>query len=113
MQYTTNLALRAAADGIRVNAVAPATIETPLFDPYAAAGVNVKSLLDVQAKLHAVGRIGQPEEVAELICFLSSNAAAGFMTGDIILIDGGASLVTKLGSLGMDRKRAAAAKSKL
>jgi len=103
-QYTKVLAVKGGRDGVRVNSIAPGVIDTPIFDGYAEAGLDVAKLLKVQAKLHALGRVGQPEEVAELICFLASSKAAGFITGDVIMIDGGASISTKMGTYALDRK---------
>jgi NAD(P)-dependent dehydrogenase (short-subunit alcohol dehydrogenase family) len=71
-----------AADGIRVNAVGPGFIRTPLLD----------ALTDEQtaalATQHALQRIGEPEEVAELVAWLASDAAS-FATGTYYPIDGG------------------------
>jgi NAD(P)-dependent dehydrogenase (short-subunit alcohol dehydrogenase family) len=80
--FTRAAALDHATDGIRVNAVGPGFIETPLLaaaDPEVIAGV---------AALHPLGRLGTPQEVAELVCFLASDAASN-MTGGYYLVDGG------------------------
>jgi NAD(P)-dependent dehydrogenase (short-subunit alcohol dehydrogenase family) len=71
---------------IRVNAVAPGLIETPLWD---ALGTLRDSLVTLGPKL-PVGRIGRPEEVAEAVVFLMTN---GFITGTILPIDGGGALI--------------------
>jgi NAD(P)-dependent dehydrogenase (short-subunit alcohol dehydrogenase family) len=79
---TRAAALDHAADGIRVNSVGPGFIKTPLLDKAPAevvAGV---------AALHPLGRLGMPNEVAELVCFLASGAASN-MTGGHYLVDGG------------------------
>lgn len=68
-----------AKNGIRVNAIAPGVIETPLIGPE-----DLKTYSD----LHPAGRVGQPQEVADLITYLASERAA-FITGAIIPIDGG------------------------
>lgn len=68
-----------AKDGIRVNAVAPGVIQTPL--------ITDEQLAQYSA-LHPAGRVGQPQEVADLITYLASDKAA-FITGAIIPIDGG------------------------
>ena len=71
---------------IRVNAVAPGTIDTPLWDSF---GAQREAILARGATL-PVGRIGRPEEVAAAVVFLMSN---GFVTGTILPIDGGGGLV--------------------
>jgi NAD(P)-dependent dehydrogenase (short-subunit alcohol dehydrogenase family) len=71
---------------IRVNAVAPGLIDTPLWDAF---GAQREAILARVAKL-PVGRIGRPEEVAAAVVFLMSN---GFITGTVLPIDGGGGLV--------------------
>jgi len=80
---TKAAALEYASQGIRINSVGPAFIKTPL----------VTESLDEQmqaqiAGLHAVGRMGEPQEVASLTAFLCSDEAS-FMTGGYYLVDGG------------------------
>ncbi|MCV3205423.1 SDR family oxidoreductase [Mesorhizobium sp. YC-39] len=89
---TRALALDHARSGIRVNSVSPGSIRTPILEK-AARGENGTDA-DVEAaykrfgEAHPIGRIGEPEEVAELIAFLCS-AKAGFCTGADYKIDGG------------------------
>ena len=71
---------------IRVNAVAPGLIDTPLWDSF---GAQREAILARGATL-PVGRIGRPEEVAAAVIFLMSN---GFVTGAVLPIDGGGGLV--------------------
>jgi NAD(P)-dependent dehydrogenase (short-subunit alcohol dehydrogenase family) len=71
---------------IRVNAVAPGLIDTPLWDSF---GAQREAILARGARL-PVGRIGRPEEVAAAVIFLMNN---GFVTGTVLPIDGGGGLV--------------------
>lgn len=79
---TQTLAIDYAAKGIRINAVCPGYIDTPLLS---AADERQKETL---AKLHPIGRLGQPEEVANVVLFLASDQAS-FVNGTAILVDGG------------------------
>ena len=86
-------ALDYASDNIRVNAVCPGTIETPLFhnaiDNYVArSGANKAEVLQEEAAAQPLGRVGQPEDVAELVGFLVSDKAT-FITGSLHAVDGG------------------------
>ncbi|HEY2331849.1 MAG TPA: SDR family oxidoreductase [Acidimicrobiales bacterium] len=84
MQLTKSLAIAWAIDGIRVNAVAPGWIETPQTRPI----VDNRSRYDAVVARTPLGRWGQPADVAPVIAFLSSGAAA-FVTGAILPVDGG------------------------
>lgn len=79
---TKNIGAEYGQKNIRCNAVGPAYIETPLLD--SASGDMKEALI---AK-HPMGRLGRPEEVAELVLFLSSEKSS-FMTGGYYLVDGG------------------------
>ena len=86
-------ALDYASFNIRANAVCPGTIETPLYhnaiNRYVnQAGVNAAKVHAEEAAQQPLGRLGQPEEVAELVCFLASDKAR-FITGSLQVIDGG------------------------
>ncbi len=79
---TQSSAIEYASRGIRVNAVGPAYIDTPLLS------VLPKETKDFLVGLHPIGRLGRPEEVAELVVWLSSDKAS-FVTGSYYPIDGG------------------------
>lgn len=76
---TKNAALEYGTQNIRINSVGPAFIKTPLIE-------NIDENLIIP--LHPIGRLGLPEEVAELVLFLSSDKSS-FITGSYFAIDGG------------------------
>ncbi|HEY5333368.1 MAG TPA: SDR family oxidoreductase [Solirubrobacterales bacterium] len=89
MQLARTLAVEWARDGVRVNSVAPGFVETPMVERVQSLG-----LIDAEgaARLHAMKRMGRPEEIAEGIAFLLSDRAA-FITGEVLRIDGGYSVL--------------------
>jgi NAD(P)-dependent dehydrogenase (short-subunit alcohol dehydrogenase family) len=82
---TRAAALEYATKGIRINAVNPGTIRTPLLDPFIAAVPDLEATFTAQ---HPVGRIGRPDEVAEAVVWLCSDAAS-FVIGHTMTVDGG------------------------
>ncbi len=80
------LAIELAPDGVRVNGVAPGVIRTAQsLDPANSAGPDG---LEQSAKVIPLGRVGEPEEVADVIGFLVSDAAR-YVTGQVLVVDGG------------------------
>jgi len=81
---TKNAALEYAQQGIRVNAVCPGGIETDMVQSF----LSEEFTTEMLGAMHPIGRIGQPEEVAELMVWLCSDRAS-FVTGSVIPVDGG------------------------
>ena len=82
---TKAAALEYAADGIRVNSVCPGYINTPLVRPLFD---NYPNMEETIISRHPIGRLGEPEEIAEAVVWLSSGAAS-FVTGHNMAVDGG------------------------
>lgn len=82
-----NLAIELAPDKIRVNAIAPAVIETPVFSTFLSPE-QVKTVLPTFNAMHPLGRNGQPADAAEALLFLASDEAS-FITGVVLPVDGG------------------------
>jgi meso-butanediol dehydrogenase/(S,S)-butanediol dehydrogenase/diacetyl reductase len=88
LQLTRAMAVDHAADGIRVNAVCPGVIDTPIHDGDLAIAADADALRRLQAQKAPMARIGTAEEVARSILFLASDDAA-FCTGVALPVDGG------------------------
>ncbi|MDZ7805587.1 MAG: SDR family oxidoreductase [Gracilimonas sp.] len=79
---TKTAAIEYAKDGIRVNSVGPGYIKTPLLN------ILDDDTLEILKGMHPIGRLGEPEEVAEIILWLASDKAS-FVTGNYYAVDGG------------------------
>jgi NAD(P)-dependent dehydrogenase (short-subunit alcohol dehydrogenase family) len=81
---TRNVAIEFARDGIRVNAIAPAVVVTPLLDP-------IWSREEVESfnTFHPLGRNGRARDIAEAVLFLSDDERSGWITGVVVPVDGG------------------------
>lgn len=84
---TRNLAIELAGANIRINTVAPAVVETPVYGTFMDAE-QVKQVLPTFNAFHPLGRNGQPSDVAAAILFLASPEAA-WITGTVLPVDGG------------------------
>lgn len=81
---TEALALELAPYNIRVNAISPGAIETPMIEPIKSDSKTMEGLM-ARVPMH---RVGKPEEVSNLVLFLASDASS-YMTGSDVVIDGG------------------------
>lgn len=88
LSLTKTMALDFAADGIRVNAILPGAIETPLLARSFARSATPEATREASRQRHPMGRFGQAEEVAQAALYLASNAAS-FTTGTEHVVDGG------------------------
>jgi NAD(P)-dependent dehydrogenase (short-subunit alcohol dehydrogenase family) len=85
---TRSLAAEYASRGVRINALAPAYIDTDMIQGYFESTEDPEGERARVAGLHPIGRIGQPEEVAGPALFLASDDAS-FISGEVLMVDGG------------------------
>jgi NAD(P)-dependent dehydrogenase (short-subunit alcohol dehydrogenase family) len=93
---TRATAIELAADGIRVNAILPGAVDTPMLRAGLRrghlAGVDENALMAELGAKHVSGRVGQPDEIGRAILFLADPTQSGFMTGAELVVDGGATI---------------------
>ncbi|MGE4429726.1 MAG: SDR family NAD(P)-dependent oxidoreductase [Sphingobium sp.] len=85
---TLGFAQELAKDGIRVNAICPGMVHTPLWDDFNEGGLSGGALVDAYAQGVALGRAAQPEDIAGAALFLAS-PDSDYITGQLITVDGG------------------------
>ena len=94
LALTRAMAIEFAPDNIRVNAVLPGAVDTPMLRASMSRGQfgsdSLQQRLDNLASKTVNGRIGTPEEIASAIYFLADDSQSSFMTGQALIIDGGA-----------------------
>jgi NAD(P)-dependent dehydrogenase (short-subunit alcohol dehydrogenase family) len=94
LALTRAMAIEFASDNIRVNAVLPGAVDTPMLRAGLyrghVTGTDINERLDNLARKTVNGRVGQPEEIARVIYFLADEKQSSFMTGQSIIVDGGA-----------------------
>lgn len=91
VSFTKSLALEGAGDGVRVNAILPSNVDTPLMRDWASTLSDPEAALDRIAKLQPLGRMADPKEIGTVALFLCT-ADSSFITGQAIEVDGGAAL---------------------
>lgn len=91
VSMTKALALELASDGIRVNCVCPAGVDTPLMRTWAETLPDPAEVLRSQADMHLLKRLARADEIAAVIAFLASDEAS-FITGAVVPVEGGATL---------------------
>jgi hypothetical protein len=87
-QITRQLAIEHAAQGIRVNAIAPGAVDTDFVNAALAGAPDVEAARSDIGRSHPVGRMADPAEIARIMVFLASPASS-FMTGAVVMADGG------------------------
>ena len=88
LQLTKAAAVDLAPHGIRCNCYCPGAIDTPMVQKYYDAAPDKQAIMSVLTGAHLIPRLGRPEEIAKLACFLASDDSS-FITGAAYVIDGG------------------------
>lgn len=94
LALTRAIAIELATDDIRANAILPGAVDTPMLRAGMARdhleGGDIVERLDNLARKTVIGRVGKPDEIAQAIYFLADEARSSFMTGQALIVDGGA-----------------------
>jgi glucose 1-dehydrogenase len=94
LALTRAMALEFGPENVRVNAVLPGAVDTPMLHAGLSRGHvqgdSVAKLVRGLGKKHVMGRVGKPEEIGQTILFLADSDRSSFMTGQALIIDGGA-----------------------
>ncbi len=94
LALTRAIAIEFAKDNIRVNAILPGAVDTPMLraglNRGHVSGTDIYARLDNLARKTVNGRVGKPEEIAHAIYFLADDNQSSFMTGQAMIVDGGA-----------------------
>ena len=94
LALTRAMAIEFAGDNIRVNAILPGAVDTPMLRAGLGrghvSGGDIHTRLDNLARKTVNGRVGQPAEIARAIYFLADDEQSSFMTGQAMIVDGGA-----------------------
>lgn len=94
LAFTRSMALEFGEAGIRVNAVLPGAVDTPMLHDGLARGHveadSVDGLVRGLGRKHVLGRVGTPEEIGKAILFLADPGLSSFITGQSLIVDGGA-----------------------
>ncbi|MDY6876656.1 MAG: SDR family oxidoreductase [Chloroflexota bacterium] len=94
LALTRAMALEFGPDGIRVNAILPGAVDTKMLraglERGHVEGDNIEALIRGLGTRHVLGRVGHPEEIGRAILFLADNTQSSFMTGQALIVDGGA-----------------------
>jgi Dehydrogenases with different specificities (related to short-chain alcohol dehydrogenases) len=93
---TRSMAMDFAKKGVRVNAVCPGTVDTPMLKWAASLDPDPKSVYDACNAMHPLGRIAEPSEIGEVVAFLLHESSS-FVTGAVWTVDGG--LLTQIGGV--------------
>jgi NAD(P)-dependent dehydrogenase (short-subunit alcohol dehydrogenase family) len=94
LALTRAMALEFGPDGVRVNAILPGAVDTRMLraglNRGHVEGENMEDLIRGLGREHVMGRVGRPQEIGRAILFLADNEQSSFMTGQALIVDGGA-----------------------